>query len=214
MELSVSSDDTHDIVLAVQGVRRLVEDVAKLLKAARDRLDNFGWKPRSTAAITASTSLNFATSWIPQDAFLFVFNPTYSNHLAFLSVAFDSIDNAVAFRTPIACVGYIRFATPVGDNWSYRWSRSFDWVAPLYDGRFQAIPIDKLIPRSNIQAAEIAAVPLEAITNSELIEPDCSNRYSVGLLNPVATIRLSSLTAGYWRTPRPRLVDSRWCFNA
>jgi hypothetical protein len=160
----------HDIVLAVREVRRLTEDIAKLLRTARDRFDNLGWKPRTTQSISVSTSLNYARTWIPQDAFLFLLNQSRPNHLVLLSVLFDSVDNAATFLMPVVSVGYLQCAEAVKENWSPSWSRASEWVGPRHDGSFQRIPIEKMSIGGNIIHGEIATIPLERIINADSME--------------------------------------------
>lgn len=118
----INPDDAN-IIAAVRSVRRLTRDVAKLLTTAREFLEDAGWKSRTTQAISVSTSLNNAENWIPQDAFWFSFNERFPNHLLVVSVVFDSVENPNNLASPLVMAGYVRFAQPVRDNWSFRWSR-------------------------------------------------------------------------------------------
>src|SRR5688572_17247288 len=123
LEVHMNEPIGESIIAAVRSVRRFTEDVAKLLSTAREILEDAGWRSRTTQAITISTSLNIPHKWIPQDAFWFVFNKRFPNHLLVVSVVFDNIESPNSFTVPVVMSGCLRFSQPVTDNWHFRWSR-------------------------------------------------------------------------------------------
>lgn len=165
----INPDDAN-IIAAVRSVRRLTRDVAKLLTTAREFLEDAGWKSRTTQAISVSTSLNNAENWIPQDAFWFSFNERFPNHLLVVSVVFDSVENPNNLASPLVMAGYVRFAQPVRDNWSFRWSRLCEGAGSVADGQFRDIRTMPQMRAAEIEQAEIAVRPLTSMESSERLE--------------------------------------------
>ena len=159
-----------DIIQAIRNVRRFTEDVGKLLATARDVLKKAGWQSRSTQAISVSTSLNLPHNWLPQDAFWFVFNPNYPNHLVVISVVFDNVEVPVHLKLPVVVTGIVRFSAPVRGNWRFSWSRLVDVTDATPNGVFRDVPLKALGDPVDFHGAEIAVWPLRSITSAEIIE--------------------------------------------
>jgi hypothetical protein len=166
----MSDTVTDDIIQAIRNVRRFTEDVRKLLATARDILKRDGWQSDTTQAISVSTSLNLSQKWVPQDAFWFVFNPHYPNHLVVISVVFDNIEAPVHLKLPVVEAGYVWFRVPVGKKWSFKWSRFVDETDATPDGVFREVPLKALGNPMDFHRAEIAVWPLRSITSAEILE--------------------------------------------
>jgi hypothetical protein len=172
MEVLVS-ESGNDIITAVQVVRRFCEDVGRLLKTAKESMDREGWRPHNSQALaSSSTSLNYPTNWVPQDAFCFLFNKQRPLQMAVISVVFDSIDDPEGFKMPRVMYGHFRYREPVRDNWAFRWARLGAGGNLTADGTFRTVELSELDDPApqDVELVEMAALPLHEVTGAEIVE--------------------------------------------
>ena len=168
-----------ETLAAIESMRRLFEEVSKLLGTADSMMAAKGWKPRAANTVIASTSaaLYAPRKWLPHNIFRFYQHKSKVNLLGCISVLIgvdSEDDDAVQLREPLVCGLVLDYGEgiPVPSDWKYEYAAwHLNIPSRVDDGTLLDVPVNTVKGSEGCSAIRLRslAVPLVEITGSEAL---------------------------------------------
>jgi len=163
----------------IESVRRLFEEISKLLGTADSMMAASGWKPRAANTITAGTSaaLYAPRKWMPHTLFRFYSNPGSEDLLGCVAVVLgiESEDEDSPRLDEPLVIGMLMdygAGNPVPSSWRYEYSNWHLWVPDRTDdGKIHEVLPAELKVGAGCPATRMytLAVPLLEMANSDVL---------------------------------------------
>lgn len=180
-------DNGRTILKAVQSVRKLMQDIARLLGAAEGMMQEAGWDSSiggGTATAESSVALSSPERWIPYYAFRFFTHPQRQDVLAFVSVILDDPDRRVQFEEPLVSMGLLEYeerTTPKGGDWDWWFARLACWTPEVTrDGEVCCPSKDVAVENASyIRRVYALALPLAQVNNGDELKENVVDPFLV-----------------------------------